>query len=185
LNAYGAPIADPTQYYQQAFPDYQLLNNYQNTENYIYKGVRYPNYNPAHFLIINGAEDLVVAPQTSADFFNEITGASPSVGNWVSVENWMNETIGTNPDLNVMTGAGLSSAALASLTSGTYWTAQIMSHSANGPNAEYYLLPDQGHVPLPFGAGFVDPKTNDNAASQSMHAASCEILNNLWAYVEN
>jgi hypothetical protein len=69
------------------------------------------------------------------------------------------------------------------LTIGVYWTGQILSQSPTGPVAEYYLLPDQGHVPVPFAAGYDDPKLNDNAGSFSMNAVSCEILNNLWAYL--
>lgn len=182
-NATGSAMTDPVEYYQQAFPDHQLLANLKNTSSYSYKGVRYPNYNPPPFLIINGAEDLVVAPQTSADFFNEITGASVAAGSWVSVEGWMEAVIGNSPDLNVMTGAGISSADLGFLTIGVYWTGQILSQSPTGPVAEYYLLPDQGHVPVPFAAGYADPKLNDNAGSFSMNAVSCEILNNLWAYL--
>jgi len=63
-----------------------------------------------------------------------------------------------------------------------YWYGPIInSHSI----AEFWLLPDQGHVPLPFAAGYIASISSDNDGTLSMNLVSCEMINQIWAYVAN
>ena len=114
-----------------------------------------PTYVAPSFFILSGALDPVVGPQQSADLFNTLSTLDAAAGP-VLVESIMSNQ--PSP-------------------SGVAWSAPAMS--GNGPIVNYFLMPDEGHIPALLAPGLNQTSDNNNGTNLDLQNASCAVLNAL------